>query len=102
MDEIENSNSEKNSEIMSDIGAYLKFFREKKGLDLNHISQTTKISRTILKELEACNLSNIPNKSYLIGFVKSYAKEINADVDESLKVLDRTFERLAPPKKEGI
>ena len=73
------------------IGDFLREEREKRNIDLKTIAIRTKINFTILKELESNNYHKIPDKTYIRGFVKSYAKELGADVNEVLEYLDRTY-----------
>ena len=73
------------------IGAFLNQMREEKGINLKIISQHTKISVTNLELLEADNLEQLPNRAYVIGYVKSYAKTLQLSQKDCLELLDVTY-----------
>ncbi|MBF0315083.1 MAG: helix-turn-helix domain-containing protein [Oligoflexia bacterium] len=73
------------------IGALFKSTREKRGTSLEEISRKTKILFTLLRELEKDNLEELPGKTYVRGFVKSYAREIGIDQQLALDILDQTY-----------
>lgn len=79
-----------NKEIL--IGDYLKKKREKQGLELKDIAQKTKINLNILKTLESNAIEQLPNKTYVKGFVQNYAKAIGADENEARKILDHFYQ----------
>lgn len=78
------------------IGDFLKRKREEKNLSIKVIARHTKISTTLLELLEDNNTEQLPDKAYVTGFVKSYAKTINIDQKEALEVLRRTYSDLSP------
>ena len=80
------------------IGDYLKRKRTEKSLSIKVIAQHTKISITLLELLEDNNTEQLPDKAYVTGFVKSYAKTINIDQKEALEVLNRTYSGSTPQK----
>ncbi|MFI5390795.1 MAG: helix-turn-helix domain-containing protein [Bacteriovoracales bacterium] len=55
-------------------GEILKKIRTYKNLDLNRLSDMTKISSTYLKNIEEENFSGLPAPAYVRGFVFQYAK----------------------------
>lgn len=77
--------------IKMTIGEFLRSAREEKNLSLKVISQHTKISVTILENIENNNFDNLPSKAYVIGFVKSYSKTIGLDESECLKLLNEAY-----------
>jgi cytoskeletal protein RodZ len=83
-----------------DIGTFLIALREEKGIELRQISQKTRINLTLLKALEETAIDRLPDLTYVKGFVKSYAKEIGADIGECLGVLESTYDRHNYTKKE--
>jgi cytoskeleton protein RodZ len=78
------------------IGEYLKDLRERSGLNLETIAHRTKINLTILKILEEDRLEDLPNITYVKGFVKAVCKEIGGDVDASLEVLSSSYKDESP------
>jgi len=73
------------------IGEYLKGEREKRNFSLKKISSQTKIGITILENLESDHLDRLPNRAYIKGFIKSYAKVLNLKVNDCLEILDVTY-----------
>ncbi len=76
------------------IGPFLKKERENLGIQLKNVVQSTKISLTNLENLESDNLDSLPDKAYVTGYVKSYAKLLGLNIEQSLKLLDYTYEKL--------
>ena len=93
---------ENNDEVYT-IGAFLKQMREEKGINLKIISQHTKISVTNLENLEADDLEKLPNRAYVKGYVKSYAKALQLNQEDCLELLDVTYgiEKEAPLEKNS-
>ena len=73
------------------IGEYLKKFREKQNVPIKLISRHTKISIEMLEYLESSQLAKLPNKAYVIGYVKSYAKTLKLDVATTLGLLEESY-----------
>ncbi len=80
-----------NEDMASTIGAFLGQMREEKGINLKIISQHTKISVSNLEKLEADDLDALPNRAYVIGYVKSYAKALQLNQNDCLELLDMTY-----------
>lgn len=81
---------------MSKLGALLKEEREKKGLSIHEVGLTLKISPKILKAIEEGIEKDLPAKTFIRGFVKSYASYLKID---SQKVLALFAEEYSPPKE---
>lgn len=74
---------------MDTAGALLKSQREKKNKTLKDIADITKISITTLQALEGDRKEFLPPPSYVRGFIKTYAKELDLDPDEVLELYER-------------
>lgn len=74
------------------LGAYFKTERNKKGVSLKNISQNTKISHTNLEFLENDNYAKLPNKTYVYGYVKSYAKTLGLDQNHCLELARKHYD----------
>jgi cytoskeleton protein RodZ len=70
---------------MKKTGQMLKKERESQEISLNEISMATKVSVRMLSAVEEGNLNELPAKTYLRGYVKSYATQLKMDVDEVLE-----------------
>jgi cytoskeleton protein RodZ len=73
--------------------AWLREARERKGLTLEQLANTTKICPKYLTALEAGAAHKLPSAFYTRGFVKTYAKEIGLDPDQTA---DRYLDQIAP------
>lgn len=60
-------------------GSFLQQVRLYKGISIEQISETTKVSRTYLNALEAQDYSRLPATVFLRGFVTQYAKALGLD-----------------------
>jgi hypothetical protein len=60
-------------------GARLRLQREARGLTLDDLSRTTKISKATLAALESGDVLHLPAPIYTRGFVKAYAREVGLD-----------------------
>ncbi|MDD4976246.1 MAG: helix-turn-helix domain-containing protein [Bacteriovorax sp.] len=73
------------------IGELLRSRREEKGLNLKNMSFRTKIHIGLLVHLENNELSKLPNKIYVRGFVSSAAKILEINQAEALDILESTY-----------
>lgn len=78
---------------MKEIGQLLKEKREQLNISLEEISMATKISIKHLQALEEGNESKLPAKTFIRGFVQSYAKYLGIDVNE---VMSRFHNEMGP------
>lgn len=69
---------------METVGNYLKRQRELRSIPLQEIAQITKIHVKKLTALESDDLASLPPPAIAKGFVRSYAKAIGLDPEESL------------------
>jgi cytoskeletal protein RodZ len=97
----DNENKEEHMEMANEehspnqdltLGSYFKNERIKKGVSLKNISQNTKISHTNLEYLEDDNFSKLPNKTYVYGYVKSYAKTLGLDQEHCLDLARKHYD----------
>lgn len=70
---------------MKKTGELLKQAREAKGLSLHEIGLSLKINSKILKAIEDGDKEQLPAKTFLRGFVQSYANYLKLNVEEVLK-----------------
>ena len=67
---------------MKKTGELLKKARESKGLSLHEIGLSLKINSKVLKAIEDDDQKNLPAKTFLRGFVQSYAHYLKLNMDE--------------------
>lgn len=84
------------NEKTNTIGALLRKGREAKNLSLEEVATKTKINLNILRYLESDDLESLPNKTYVRGFVKNYAKIVSVAQEEAAAVLDQTYSSVFP------
>ncbi len=75
------------------LGAYLRAERERRGLALRAISDSTKVSVPLLEGLESDDISRWPGGIFRRAFVRSYAEAVGLDPDE----IYRRFEQQHKP-----
>ncbi len=88
---------------MKRTGEILKKEREARGLSLHEIGLSLKINSKILKAIEEGDSTRLPAKTFLRGFVQSYAGYLKLNVEEVLKVFADEMGTTRPqvPIKEG-
>ena len=60
-------------------GARLRDARERRGMSLRQIANTTKIAVSVLEALERNDISKLPGGIFCRAFVRSYASEVGLD-----------------------
>lgn len=70
---------------MKKTGELLKKTREEKSLSLHEIGLSLKINSKILKAIEDGDIDQLPAKTFLRGFVQSYAQYLKLNPQEVLK-----------------
>lgn len=71
---------------MKKTGEILRKEREARGLSLHEIGLSLKINSKILKAIEDGDTTQLPAKTFLRGFVQSYASYLKLNVDEILRI----------------
>lgn len=70
--------------MSEDFGSYLKHERELRGIPLDEVALTTKISIRFLQALEDNRFDELPGEVFIRGFIRSYGKAIGSNSDELL------------------
>ncbi|MEI7972795.1 MAG: helix-turn-helix domain-containing protein, partial [Bdellovibrio sp.] len=71
---------------MKKLGELLRNEREKRSLSLHEIGLQLKISAKILQAMESGDESKLPAKTFLRGFVRSYAQYLKIDVAQAMNL----------------
>lgn len=79
-------------------GEYLKREREYRHITLDEVSQATKIRKYYLDAIERDEYNLLPGDSYLKGFVRSYAKYIGIDPDDTVLRLESYLKQFETKK----
>jgi len=69
----------------ADFGSRMRHIREQRGVSLRQIAQTTKLSVSALEALERNDISRLPGGIFSRAFVRSYATEIGADPEDTVR-----------------
>ncbi len=70
---------------MKNTGLLLKHRRESSNLSLGEVAFATKINPKILNAIESGDESALPARTFLKGFIRSYALYLKMDVDEVMR-----------------
>src|SRR5436309_2263452 len=69
----------------SGFGGALREARERRGVSLRQIANSTKISVSALEALERNDISRLPGGIFSRAFVRAYASEIGLDAEETVR-----------------
>lgn len=69
---------------MEAFGEKLRRQREQRGITLEAISNTTKISTRMLRALEEENFEQLPGGVFNKGFIRAYARQVGLDEEEAI------------------
>ena len=75
------------------LGDYLKEMREKHKYSIKQVSLETKISETIISNLENNKYNSLPKIVYLRGFVKNYCQLFKEPEQKALSLLEEKFQQ---------
>lgn len=85
-----------NDESRTEFGPLLRHAREKRGMSLQQVAATTKISARVLDALERNDPSKLPGGIFSRAFVRAYAREVGLDPEETVNRFMAAF----PPDTE--
>jgi hypothetical protein len=84
-----------------DIGARLRNAREARGLTIDALSRSTRIQPRILTAIEGNDLTSLPPRPYVRGFVRTYASEVGLDPETLMREYFSQFEPEEPAFPES-
>ena len=87
---------------MSEFGTQLREARESKGLSLQQVAASTKISVSVLEALERGDFPRLPGGIFSRAFVRSYALEVGANPDEVVARFVTELEAATPAAAEAV
>jgi cytoskeletal protein RodZ len=76
------------------IGDLIKSTRERRGISLKDVAKKTKVHAGILNQIENNNLTNLPSKPYVKGFVRSTSLFLGIDPVIALNLLEEAYDHL--------
>jgi cytoskeleton protein RodZ len=85
------------------VGARLREAREKRGVSLRQIADSTRISVMSLEALERSDLARLPGGIFTRAFIRAYAEEVGLDPDQMIEdfVAELPPEALAGSTRSG-
>jgi cytoskeleton protein RodZ len=86
---------------MKRVGQILKEERERRQISLSEIAIATKVNVKFLQAIEDGNLSILPQKTFLRGFVRAYARHLGIDVEGVLEAFQEEMGSTNPSPPEG-
>jgi cytoskeleton protein RodZ len=88
----------------SGVGSLLKGEREKRGFNLDQLSQVTRLRKHYIEALEDENWDNLPSPVYVKGFIRSYAQGLGFDAQEAISLYEgvATVEEDIPKPLTGL
>ena len=87
---------------MSEFGTQLKKAREGRGMSLQQVAASTKISVAVLQALERGDFPRLPGGIFSRAFVRSYAVEVGANPDEVVARFVTELEAATPAAAEAV
>jgi len=90
---------------MADFGSKLREARERRGISLRQIADSTKIAASALEALERNDVSKLPGGIFSRAFVRSYATAVGLDPELMVKEFLERFQAepaAAVPKPAAI
>lgn len=68
----------------SDFGRYLSAQRELRGLSREHVAKATRIPPTLVAALEDGEAERLPERVFVINYVRAYAQAVGLSPDDAL------------------
>lgn len=84
--------SEENQTPLAEIGQLLQEAREKKQLSLQEVAEKTRIHLKILQNIEDGKLDSSPGPVFIRGFMRTYGKFVDVELDGFLEKLNAVTE----------
>jgi len=101
-DEAETHVETDSSEQEDSLGSILKAAREKQGASVADIAGQLHLRPCIVEDLEADNFGEIASTTYVKGYVKNYARIVQADKKAIQACLDRQLPQAQAPEMQSF
>lgn len=86
---------------LKELGQLLRIRREEMGVSISDISESTRISRSVLSVFELGDADEYPHPVYAKGFIRNYARALGIDPEECVQVLERELGLQGPVEERG-
>ena len=87
---------------MNSLGNKFQNAREAQGLTLEQMVSRTRIQESHLKALEAGSFEQLPERVFTKGFVRAYARSLNLDEEECLRLFGECSASFYQKEGEGL
>lgn len=101
-DEAEIKVEPETSEQEDSLGSLLKAAREKQGASVADIAGQLHLRPCIVEDIEADNFGEIASATYVKGYVKNYARIVQADKNAIQACLDRQLPQASAPEMQSF
>jgi cytoskeleton protein RodZ len=78
-------------EKIKSVGQMLQAARLDQGMSIQDVTRQLRLSERQVTAIEADDLSKFPNRTFLRGFIRNYAKLVRKDTEEFSQLLQQTF-----------
>lgn len=79
------------------VGLFLRTLREQEGLSLAEAAAQVRIREAYVSAIEDDRFDALPGRAYALGFVRSYAEALGADVTATARTASQEIARLPAP-----
>ncbi len=76
---------------METVGKKLKGLREEKGMTLKDVARAIKVRESVLTALENEEWNKLPQRIFVKGFVRAYARAVDGDEEEILDLFEASY-----------
>lgn len=86
-----------NSTVTEDnlsLGKMLNQARLDKNISIQDLSMITKIHKTLIQSLENDEIENLPNRIYVLGFLKAISEALNCDLQKTIYLYEMSLMKL--------
>lgn len=81
-----------------EVGAFLRRVREQSDISLQQVAQDLKLRSGHLRAIEAGLFEALPERAYLLGYVKTYANYLNLDAEQVIIQFKAELDELSEPQ----
>ncbi|MGI5861761.1 MAG: helix-turn-helix domain-containing protein [Myxococcales bacterium] len=81
-------------------GRYLARERELRGMSLEQIAEQTRIGTSNLRALEQDDVSRLPARVFVLGYIRAYAQAIGLNPDEAVLRYEEMMQKSQPATDE--
>ncbi|WP_137226419.1 RodZ domain-containing protein [Shewanella sp. MEBiC00475] len=103
--EFEEEQDAGNASLLKDVvtaGAILKAAREAKGISIETVATQLHLRPKIINDLENDIFVNIASTTYVRGYIKNYARIVNADISQIQQCLSHQLPEIVAPAMQSF